>query len=502
MFQNNQNTRLILTIVGIIALLLLVFNAIQKPIGDFGNYYYAARFMIEGNWGSWIYDPASFNLKIYEIGQRNFFLNYTSLTPLTTIFFLPFAIFNITEAKIIWNLVSIGLLIITFSSMRKYFAPKMDVSFYLIPIFLLAILNNINHAQAYFLLLFLIWFGFKNYTNNNTFYAAILWGLAFHLKIIPGLLILIFIFKKDTKGLLYFGLVSIGLIFISAPLIGLTVWYNYIVNILPKLQQGFINDPFAVSYQSFDVLLRKLFVYDEILNPAPHYSNSSYFNTLSIFLKSIISLVISLYCLNELELKKQLGLIIIGMLIISGYGNSFSMILLSIPLMVIFSDDELGRYKKAAYLAFTLSCGILPYYWFAKFNIFFQFIRLWGIMGIFTLYIIFTRGKIYSKLYLATFLVLLFPKKQVTTYTKAIDKSPPSLLAYDFEINQDEITIFYFDHNGIITKKMKPPFTIKAIQEMVVAKKKEVIINGNKKFFLSDQGRGVGFSCLVSEPIR
>ena len=98
--------------------------------------------------------------------------------------------------------------------------------------------------------------------------------------------------------------------------------------------------------------------------------------------------------------------------------------------------------------------------------------------------------------------MLLFPKKQVTTYTKAIDKSPPSLLAYDFEINQDEITIFYFDHNGIITKKMKPPFTIKAIQEMVVAKKKEVIINGNKKFFLSDQGRGVGFSCLVSEPIR
>ncbi len=489
-------------IVILFVLLIIIVRAIYQPIGDFGNYYYAARFMLEGNWGLWIYDPTSFNLSIYDLGQKDFFLNFTSLTPLTTIFFLPFAIFKISISKIIWNVFSVGLLLASISSMHRHFSAKLNVNFYFLFAFLLAILTNINHGQAYFLLLFLIWFGYKNYIDNNKGYAAILWALAFHLKIIPGLLILLFIFKKDLKGLLYFILASIALVFISAPLIGLDVWFNYIIHILPKLQQGYINDPFAVSYQSFDVLFRKLFVYDEILNPTPLYQDSYLFSSLSLFVKLIFVLSIGLYCLKESEIKKQLGLITIGMLIISGYGNSFSMVLLSIPLMVILYDSTIGSAQKVVYLIFTLSCSLLPYYWFSTLPIFFQFIRLFGITTVFVLYLTFTTHKIYSKAYLLAFLVFFLPKKQVITNTNAIDKNPPSILAYDFEISKEEITILYFSQNGIITKKMKPPIQIISIQEKILNKKKEVIVNGNQIIYLSDKGRGVGFNNLVSETIE
>ncbi len=60
----------------VIVLLGLVLHSINKPIGDFGNYYYASTFLLHGQFGDWVYDPSLFNLRIFELGQRDFFLNY------------------------------------------------------------------------------------------------------------------------------------------------------------------------------------------------------------------------------------------------------------------------------------------------------------------------------------------------------------------------------------------------------------------------------------------
>ena len=104
----------------VVLLLALVLRAINKPVGDFGNYYYASKFLLNSQFGDWVYDPSVFNLKIYELGQRDFFLNYNP-PPIVAIFYLPFTLFNVVWAKTIWNLLNCFILIFCLYRVQKTF---------------------------------------------------------------------------------------------------------------------------------------------------------------------------------------------------------------------------------------------------------------------------------------------------------------------------------------------------------------------------------------------
>jgi hypothetical protein len=47
----------------LVVLLALVIHSINKPIGDFGNYYYGSAFLKDGQFGDWVYNPSLFNLR-------------------------------------------------------------------------------------------------------------------------------------------------------------------------------------------------------------------------------------------------------------------------------------------------------------------------------------------------------------------------------------------------------------------------------------------------------
>lgn len=497
MHTNKLQNNLVVCLLITLGTAYIIYSALQKPIGDFGNYYYAAQFMVQGKWGLWIYDSAAFNLAIYNCGQRDFFLSYTAVPPLTTVLFLPFTVFNVITAKLVWNVINVGLLVVTLYSMQQFFLLKPKLILGSLLLFFMALLNNINQGQGYFLLLFLIWFGYKAHSNNNKWLAALLWAFAFHLKIIPGLLALIYVCNKDVKGLFYYVTAVVVLLLVSLPAVTMPVWINYITNILPQLQQGYINNPFALSYQSVDVLLRKLFVFDELLNPTPWHHNTNAFTYLSNAFKLFIVLVTAVYLIRNNNHKKQIGLIAIAMLLISGYGNSFSLLLLIIPLFVVLADEGLSKNNKIIFVCLTAYCCLIPIYWFVNAPLLIQFTRLYVLLTVFAFYVKLTSPKYLSPAYFTALLALFLPNKQQAMLGGAVDKNPLSLLAYDFDVTSTEIIIYYFDDAGIKIKSVTPSFTISTIEKIIDAEnRKQIIVNRNKKLYLSDKGRGIGFYTL------
>ena len=82
------------------------------PIGDFGNYYYASQFLLEGRFSPDIYEPFLFNEMVNERAPEPVFLNYTPVPPVSVLFYLPIAmIAPITSAK--WLFSFLGLLLFT-----------------------------------------------------------------------------------------------------------------------------------------------------------------------------------------------------------------------------------------------------------------------------------------------------------------------------------------------------------------------------------------------------
>lgn len=207
-------------LIPLITLLAYSINiAIHKPIGDFGNYYYGSKFLAEGNWGTWIYEPAKFNLAIYDLGERNFFLNYTPVPPFSSIIYLPFTLFNASDAKLIWNILNSLLFIFTIYRLQK--THTVHYLFWcLIPVFFFTpIRNTITEGQSYFLILFLLVEGYLQYSKGRVWLMALLWALSIHLKISPAIVLLFLLFNKDFKASVQLIVASILVLIISIPIL-------------------------------------------------------------------------------------------------------------------------------------------------------------------------------------------------------------------------------------------------------------------------------------------
>src|SRR5688572_25566477 len=86
----------------------LLFFTKDKPIGDFGNYYYGSKVWKEGKDASLLYSDAHwFNEQIRSYGEKDYFENYAPVPPISLIVYYPFTFFESHTAKIIFNLLGI-----------------------------------------------------------------------------------------------------------------------------------------------------------------------------------------------------------------------------------------------------------------------------------------------------------------------------------------------------------------------------------------------------------
>lgn len=490
-------------IAGLIVMLALVIAGAFKPIGDFGNYYYASIFMSNQNGGSWLFDALEFNLAVKKSGEKDFFLSFAG-PPLIALIYSPFTWFDSYTAKILWNIINVLLLIVTLYSLQKHFQIRAQYFWASCFIFLIPLNNNVVQGQGYFLLFFLIWFGYKSYYNHNKWLSALLWAIALHVKVIPGLLCLIYLFNKDLKSLFIYFIVNVTIVAISLPFIDFSVWINYITEVMPLQQQGYINDPFAIGYQSADVLLRKLFVFDDVLNPTPWYPSASLYACMSKMFKLLILTVTCIYIYRTKEIIKQLGAILISMMLISGYGNSFSLLLLFIPLCVMHTSLNVNKFLLLLTLFLVAIICYYPYYRFLHLPLLLQFLRLYLLIIFFLVYLKKTSSaSMFSFFYLIVFLSILWPFRQKEYSKVSLDKQPLSLLACDVDVSNNKIIIKYFNQNGISVKEIKPHFKMYKIRKIFDEKgRKAFIVNGTKKICLSDVGRGKGFYRVVEYDIK
>lgn len=478
--------------------LVFIIKNYSSPIGDFGNYYYASKFLMNGDWGLWIYDVASFNLKIFELGQRDFYLNYTPVPPFSSILYIPFTFFNIGTAKLIWNLLNLILLLFTMYRFRNRVNIN-SVFWLLFPIlFFTPFRNNINEGQSYFLLLFLIGEGFLQFEKGNLWMMAILWALAIHFKISPAFVFLFLAFNKNSKAIFYLSIISLLYFLVSLPFVTIPVWLNYIQDVLPRLFNGEINDTYALSYQSMQVLLKTVFVPDVLSN------NNAWFDSPMIYTKLLLIFKVSLFILSILCANSKISLPIkfsvwlIFSLLISGYGNSFSLILLILPTLYFFNTTNQLLPIHYLYLVCLILTINVPFYWFSDLFLPFRFPRLYTYLGLF-LILVFVSKITFKWYYLVfLFLIILIPFKTQKFYQNYLFKNEEEFLIYDFQLSGRQVLINYFDFNGPSAKIV--PIDFKAKKKVYFnfpeSKTKACLVNDSIIVYLSDLNRGVGFTTL------
>lgn len=325
--RNARRNDLLVLLLLALAGVALSFYVQHNPPGDFGNYYFSGKMAFSGQVWEKVYDVYAFNTWINE---PQLFLDHTSVPPQSMLLFYPLQLFaDPVTAKLVFNI--FGTLLFAFACWRLLRAGlvKRSVFYIMLVPALVPFYYNILFGQTYLLLGALLVFTVLLYEKQRWIAAAGVLAVVIAFKITPVVLLLYFLWKKDFRFVGTVVLFSLLLLGLTIPFTGADTLAHYYNEILPRMLQGYVSDPYSESFHGFIVLLRKLFSFDAVLNPAPAAALSDVWIAV---LNSVFTLGVLLCCL--VQFRREAGttgraffLLLLFTNLCSGYNSSYALIL-------------------------------------------------------------------------------------------------------------------------------------------------------------------------------
>jgi hypothetical protein len=435
------------------------------------------------------------------------------------VLFAPFSFLAVAKAKLLFNVFSIILLVISIVRLFSHYKLNPNYALLIPLLFLVPIKNELLFGQSYFLLFFLLSEGWLAYEKKLWKRMAFLWSLAILLKVFPVLLLLLLVFKKQWKPLCYLILSCLLLFGISLLFTGFDIWIFYLKEVLPKASNGEIASAFVPNYQSIFMFLKELMVFDAIENPGAIIHEPILFTALMMAFKVgllVIGFFVSKKVTNALYV---LAYWILTMIVLSPYGSTYTLILLVIPFLALLKSD-ISNVKKGVFFVLLFLINNLPLAVFIENPFPFSYLRLFGLLLFFGLLISFFHKTIRWKRVslfsiVSMILLLIFQKNEPENSALLMEKGP--MLIYDYQLENNLLTYCYWDENGKNEKSI--PCGFFTIQQLEIKNKqlfyhhqqltfdkshklKPILIDGKTLIYLSDYGRGIGFYSLRKKELR
>jgi hypothetical protein len=237
---------------------------------DFPNYYLSSQMLLEGKEITHLYDDLWFNQKLQTTGlaeQGKF-----SPFPLATAFvMLPLASFPPLTAKRIWTVINLIALCASIWLLQRITGWRWIWAALLILLTGHALINNFRLGQLYMVVASLVLLSHYLASQGRSDVAGVLLGICAIIKYFPLVFIMGYGLAGNRKLVGYSILAMTGLNLVEISVFGLDLFRTYLVQVLLPHLHGSLSmqTPYATAFQSWESLLRNLFVFHPVENPAP-----------------------------------------------------------------------------------------------------------------------------------------------------------------------------------------------------------------------------------------
>lgn len=213
-------------------------------IGDFFQDWASARNYFEG---FPLYTDQLITIEHYlkvkiESQQQLNNINFINAHPPTSILLtMPFVFFDYENAQLVWNLISLGLFIITL--WRIFRELNIKITIWMLPPFIVFLLicnplrQHLNQGQLTLVILFLLVEAWIADRSGHNWVAGSLIGVAASIKLFPGFMLLYFILRRKWQSLLAGILCCLLLAGLTAGILGPGVYKTYIKDVLPEIDR-------------------------------------------------------------------------------------------------------------------------------------------------------------------------------------------------------------------------------------------------------------------------
>ncbi|WP_299680820.1 glycosyltransferase family 87 protein [uncultured Dokdonia sp.] len=529
LFTKDNKTLLVYLLPTVIVCLYFLIVSYDAPLHDFSNSYFSARLIHDGIVPETvIFDIHAFNAYIWGLGYTDVLVDFYVNSPFTLAAFYPLAyIEDAYLAKFVFNSISVLLFLAGLFLLAKKTIPDSKWLLLCIPIlFYVPIRNQILFGQSYFIVFFFVVAGYDALEKRREYGTGMLLSFATLLKFFPVFYGIPLAFQKRWKAI---GLCILGtLLFVIVGIFitGYTLWESYFLDILPHTFSSKTTTDYRVNYQSLDVFFKFLFVEDSYYNPTAWIANERIYAIANWITKAIIiGSAIGMSIRKKNNTFALLAIWVTTLFLTQGRTATYAQILWVIPLFVVFpifmnkkytilnrrarhSEQRLNVASIIVLLGLLMLICNFPFRELKGEPIVIQFSRLWLVV-LLTIYMCKLIDAKFHLKYIALTFVVLFPLSYGALKGKSEDNSQYALsekkhfMIYDFfedqgklsykalgrngdETIQTDISVTSFDTESITIKDHQLYHGDQLITENISLKKKPVLVNHSRVYFLTD----------------
>lgn len=370
-----------------IALTILIFAkgivpAMSTLDTDFPNYLTAARIVADGGPTNRLYDTPWFQeqMRRYRIGVPSEG-KFAPFPPPTALLLVPLARFQPLDALRIMTLASLACLSGSILLLAKVLSWRTIDAAILVLLSGYAILSGLRFGQPYIVASFCCILGYYAYLKRRPWLAGISFGVFAPIKYFAVPLLVYFAVRKQY-GVAFGGVLTIlAIALASIALLGWPLHADFLAilgnHLIGRLD---MQDPFTASFQSFDTLFRRLFLFDASANPVPFLAMPG-LQTLGVVVTKVSILGVAIASLVRLARRAlaggalagvapSVGIIGILTLLLAPATATYHFALLWLPVGLIIDFALRSGARVCAYFmlgAYAL-IGVFPYRWTAAFE--------------------------------------------------------------------------------------------------------------------------------------
>ncbi len=501
------------------------YTSLSFHLHDFSNSYFPALLVKEGiPPASVLFDIYSFNQYIHSQGYPEILADFYLNSPFLSTAFLPLTYIEDAHlAKNIFNVFSIICFIFSLGLLHQLYAKNHSWFILLIPLFFfIPLRNHILFGQLYFIVLAAMLPAYWAIQHGKEWLAALGISIAFLLKIFPVIMGLPLLFQQRWRLIGKAIVVTLALFAISIWVSGSEFWRVYLTEIWPQAIQNNSTVGFATRSQSFDALVKTIFVYDAYYNPNALIDLPRLYTFgITIYKAIILGLALQLSWAYRDRLLRILAIWTVAFMLLQSRSASYAQVLWIIPAFE-FLDSAERRRGKFLFLGLLLLLCNFPIHWLADSPIILRFLRLWLFWALGGCFFYLFRSEIQQRsltvlvLFLAIFLwsIASPPKEDQAGYVLAEKNyfmimdygQQDGLLAYTamgrkIEEVKTSIPIHSFDTTACSIREGQIYYQGKQMTFDPGLKKKPVLINDLEIYFLSDFHSRRGVFTLKKIPL-
>jgi hypothetical protein len=349
-----------------------ILPALSKIDSDFPNYLTAAKIVANAGDSDRLYDNSWFQeqARRYRMGSGDG-TKFSPFPPPTALLLLPLtpleplsALRVVTGLSLLCLIASIVLLMRILSWSAVDAAVLVLLSGY-------AICAALRLGQPYIVVSSSCVLGYYAYLKNRPLLAGICFGLFSPIKYFPVVILIYFAFRRQWR-LLVAGLATILVeAAVSIAVLGWSIHRQFLASVLGNHLIGKLSmqDPFTASFQSFDTLFRRLFIFDPSSNPQPFIALPGLQLAAVIATKALLLLAAMLTLVKLARhgaasaTAPSVGLLGVLTLLIAPATGSYYLVLLWLPVGLLIEYFIRERHRVCAYfiVADYALIGFFPY---------------------------------------------------------------------------------------------------------------------------------------------